>query len=531
MTIIGLILAFTLVYPKLCGLAGFNPNSADALDEIARKFAGTRPTPLRVVQALLILFLACGPGVTMLLSLLFVTWMFTFSEFDPKTKDPMTFPARLFTLPVSTPFLFWSLMLGGMAAVVVLYESWVHLVRLPHIDIFAAYLNCFDWMTVLAVAQGIMWSLAGWPITRTLLLSAVLFGFMCSPAWRDIFESPIVMPPLFVLGAVMAHAGLQKMRHGQWQGLPFKWPLAVRAARANLRGPKRFASPATAQLWFEWRRFARHLCFYVAVLALVPVAIHVLVRFLAGLGQLQNETLSGFILCLIAIPLLLHLCFAISPPQRDLPFVMIRPLTNGEMTMATLKAAGISTVISWMLVLAALCALPLLGDFAAAEQGIPVAPQWRTIDLLGLVLLTWRLIAVNLCFTLSGNRRLAALPTLMLLGLWLGGIILSWLAVFYGYWDSFWRLVPGLLFCLIALKFLLAFLAFQVSLKRNLLSHSALRTYLVVWILLVAGLLIPTVILFHDQEWIVPLSLGIVLLMPLARIGFCPITLGWNRHM
>src|SRR5215472_12245668 len=56
MSIIGLILAFALVYPKLCGLAGFNPNSADALDEIARKFAvilkDTWPTPLRAVQAL-----------------------------------------------------------------------------------------------------------------------------------------------------------------------------------------------------------------------------------------------------------------------------------------------------------------------------------------------------------------------------------------------------------------------------------------------------------------------------------------------
>ena len=301
-----------------------------------------------------------------------------------------------------------------------------------------------------------------------------------------------------------------------------------------------------AQLWFEWRRFARPLCFYVAVLALVPVAIHLLVRFTLSLGPLQNETLFGFVLCLLAIPLLLHFCFgvphghfsfslvgapALMPsPQGDLSFLMLRPMTNGEMVMATLKAAGISTLISWMLVLAALSAMPLLEDFRAAEQGISDSPQWRIIGLLGLVLLTWRLIAVNLCFTLSGHRRLAALPVLMFLGLWLGAMILSWLAHISGYWNSFWRLVPALLVCLVALKFLLALLAFQVCLKRSLLSPSALRAYLFVWILLVAALVMPAVILFHDQEWIVALSLGLVLLVPLARIGLCPITLAGRRH-
>ena len=55
--------------------------------------------------------------------------MFTFTEIDQKAKDPMAFPARLFTLPVSTPFLFWWLLLAGLAAVIVLYASWVYFVR------------------------------------------------------------------------------------------------------------------------------------------------------------------------------------------------------------------------------------------------------------------------------------------------------------------------------------------------------------------------------------------------------------------
>jgi hypothetical protein len=84
---------------------------------------------------------------------------------------------------------------------------------------------------------------------------------------------------------------------------------------------------------------------------------------------------------------------------------------------------------------------------------------------------------------------------------------------------------------LLAAKFLLAFLAFRVSLKCRLLAPSALAAYLVVWTLLAAGLLAALLILTRPpRELILPLSLGIVLLVPLARIGFCPIALSRNRH-
>ncbi len=80
MTIVGLVLAFALLYPKLCALAGFNPDSADALDEIVNKFAPlnhTQPSALGIVQVLYVLSLACGPVATMVLTLLSLAWIFT----------------------------------------------------------------------------------------------------------------------------------------------------------------------------------------------------------------------------------------------------------------------------------------------------------------------------------------------------------------------------------------------------------------------------------------------------------------------
>jgi hypothetical protein len=532
MGIVGLLLGFALVYPKLCALAGFNLNSPDAADELGGKLVSPGGMTLsveRVIRIFYYMFLTGGPALAMILSLLYVVWMFVFAELDPGAKDIMKFPGRLFTLPVSTSFLFWWLFLAGLASVAALYASWVYFVRIPHLDLFGIYQNCFACMTLLALAQGIVWALACWPLTRMFLLTLVLFGYLFAPAWSLVVKSSLVLPPLFVLGAVLARAGLQKMRHGQWQGWTWTSPLARIASRAELRGPKRFASPAQAQLWFEWRRFARRLCFCAAGAAMGLVATFLLAR--VGFGRpLQDATMRAFAVLLIAMPLFLHFCFGISPARTDFPFLMIRPATNGQMMMATLKAAAISTVFSWAVALAALCAMPLLGDFHRVEQTTFPPPQWWTFILLGSMLLTWRLIAVNLCCTWSGKKWFNGVPTLWFLAAYLGVFSLFILSRNSAFWDPFCRILPVLLACLIGVKFLLAFLAFRLSLQRRLLASSALVAYLIVWVLLAAVLLIPAAILFHDKPLFAPSAMGILLLTPLARIGFCPIALAWNRH-
>jgi hypothetical protein len=209
---------------------------------------------------------------------------------------------------------------------------------------------------------------------------------------------------------------------------------------------------------------------------------------------------------------------------------MIRPVTNGQMMMATLTAASISTVFSWLMALAALCAMPLLGHLQGVTQEMSLLSPYRSFTVLALMLLTWRLIAVNLCCTWSGKQRLYGVPTVMFIAAYLGVFAFVILSRNSASWNSFMRIVPCVLVCLIAVKFLVAFLAFRVSLQRRLLAPPALAGYLIVWTLLAATLLIPAAILFHDKYWLPTLLMGIVLLIPLARIGLCPITLDWNRH-
>jgi hypothetical protein len=54
--------------------------------------------------------------------------------------------------------------------------------------------------------------------------------------------------------------------------------------------------------------------------------------------------------------------------------------------------------------------------------------------------------------------------------------------------------------------------------------------YLAIWLALAASLLVPTVLSFQHEPWILSLALGIILLLPLARIGFSPLALALGRH-
>jgi hypothetical protein len=531
--IIGLVLGFAVLYPRLCALAGFDPHSRDALDEFGKLMNPVMDgglTPLRILRLLFLMFLVGGPMIAMVLSLLCVTWMFTFIEFNPNKKNPINFPARVFTLPVSTSFLFWFLFLGGMAAISMLYASWVYLVPLPKLEEFGVYQKCFGWMTLLALAQAITWGLAAWPFTRLLLLNAVLICFLCARAWSPYFQSPLVLPAVFLFGTALARLAMQRVRHGRWQGLNWKWPLPTLIAPVEMRGPRRFSSAARAQLWFEWRRFARMLVLVVAALTLTPVLIHLVARFVFFHAPLQNDTLFSFAIFLIVVPPLAHFSYSLSPGTTDQSFLAIRPLTVGEMTMALAKAAFVSTALSWAAVLAAVGGLCLLGDFRTVERNMTYSQECTAAIVIGLIFFTWRFVVVNLWSARSGNSSLAGLPPLALLT----GALLLFLhqsGILENFFSRIAPFISSLLACVVAAKLLLAFLAFRSSVKRHLIAPSAVIRYLAIWFILVAALLPVLLVLPQPpRDWLVPLSLCVVLIVPLARIAYAPIMLARARH-
>lgn len=540
--IVLLILGFAVFYPGLCARIGLNLNSANMLEELASRFGQQMkhgPPLLNVLRLVILLFLLLGPLGCMILSLLYVIWIFTFAQVD--SKRGWSVPARLFTLPVSTTFLASWLLAAGGAAVVVVYVGWTQLVHQPHIEVFDDYRNCLAWVTLLVVSQAVTWSLDAFPVARALLTTAFVFGFgwLTGPAHYgfDFFKrnTTAVLLAFLVTGIVFAVLGLNKIRHGAWQRLPSIWRLASISARAKLNLGKEFRSPARAQFWFEWRRHARKLVFYVCALTIVPFLFMAVVA--ADVGSLSEGDLFGLSLYLLAVPLFIHFFHGLAPERTVLPFIAIRPLTDGEIVMAKLKTVALSTALSWAVTLPLVAALPLLGDLHMMLGHIPFFIQYQhllrpmlLLILPGLVFLSWRFTAADLCFGFAGKSWITNAPILKNLAF----LALLGVLFYLGHDSQFdrtlFRILPLLLAFPLVLKFVLALWAFRASLQKRLLARSAVMSYLIVWGILAIAFLTPALLLFHHEKWIVSFCLGIVLFLPLARIGFSPIALSFGRH-
>jgi hypothetical protein len=319
--------------------------------------------------------------------------------------------------------------------------------------------------------------------------------------------------------------GLAKARTGQWEGL--NWERIIAAITpAKINGPTRFASAARSQLWFEWRRSGRPLCIIAGVGSIGSVIIYQALRFSLGWGPLTKDSASPFTIILLGIPVFLQFASGMSPRQNDMSFILNRPAVTGQFVMAKLKADAISTLVMWGFTLVALGGLFLVGNMSQIPKDSHVPMIGWPFLILAALVITWRAGVASLCFTWTGHPRLIKVPVLMFFAAYASVILLFILKNYPNHWNTFCQFLPAMLAVLVVVKFLLAFLAFRLSLKRGLLTPSTVTGYLAVWIALATALLIPAWLVSHDT----PLCLGIILLIPLARIGFCPISLSWNRH-
>src|SRR5579859_3343799 len=293
---------FALFYPALCRYIGLDLNAPNALDNLVPVLARTLPniSPLpRVFRIFLVLFLLLGPLGCMVVSQLYATWIFTFGEMDEVKGFAM--PTRFFRLPVSPNFLAAWLMGFGAAAITLLYVGWTHLVHLPRIDVFSGFPNLLVWLTVLWVSQAIVWSLDGFPTIRIVALFGALYclGYLAGPS---VEEFPIIAKNKTLLfmaisgfGWVFGFIGLNKLRQGEWQTIPWRsWYHLSYGLLARRHKPTMsvgFQSVSAAQLWFEWRKTGRKLLF--STCGLVAVGLLVMTVVAIGVGRLSDGDLCG----------------------------------------------------------------------------------------------------------------------------------------------------------------------------------------------------------------------------------------------
>jgi hypothetical protein len=263
-------------------------------------------------------------------------------------------------------------------------------------------------------------------------------------------------------------------------------------------------------------------------------------EFILHSGSVSGDTTQGLMVYLLAVPLFIHLCQGVSH-ERSMPqFIAIRPINNGEIAVAQWKAMGLSTVLSWVVTVILLGIVATVGDLSTIKETLRSLPQYTQVVrplipviLLGMVFWTWAFLTDRVWVgatmgTWIHRAYAGSIVTAMIcLGLWWMFAVVQRNA---GFREMLFGILPGLIIFLTTLKFFLGQWAFRVALKKRLLARSTMIKYFFIWATLATVFLVPVAIVCHQEKGIIPFCLGILLMLPLARIGFAPIALSLGRH-
>lgn len=459
------------------------------------------------------------------------------------------YPARMFTLPVTTASLAgWPMLYGSVAMAVLWVASRLLVVWPSGFDIPSIWPALLA-ASLLAWTQALTWmpyGLRGLRVIVTVLWLVTIDSVVMLALHYRAPEAVMVtiLVPHVPLAYVAARFAVARARRGDVPD--WRRAFARVAAIANDR-PKqlrRFASPARAHTWFEWRRHGRSLPALIAILLPFELA---LLWIADGVFGLVFVILLGVLFTPVLMGALVAATVRKSNPQVSdgygvTPFIATRPLTDAELIAAQLKATMWSTLVTWLLVLVAVpLALewsgtwPVVTDRArrlAEEIGTLRTAVLVLLILAGFIASTWKQLVQSLYIGLTGRERLikgSVFVTLALL--FLIGPIAQWIIDSRRVQGALWDALPLLLAILVCLKMSAAcWVATRLS-RSRLLSDRALVTGAACWCVVVLALY--GVLAWFFSTPFFPryvLALVAILAIPLARLSAAPLALAWNRH-
>jgi hypothetical protein len=470
--------------------------------------------------------------------------VFTFGLSGDLAARQSMYPARMFTMPMTSAALAgWPMLYGTLAMTILwvltrLLAFWPAGTDVPILwpallaASLLAWTQALTWMSYplpgLRVAVTMVW--------LTVIDSVVLIALDYRA--RELVMLALLAPHV-PLAYLAARSAVARARRGD---VP-DWRLSRRLAHGGTRPRTDFRSAANAQRWIEWRLHGRSLPILVAIL--LPLELSLLFIF-RETPVIVFETL---LLVLFTPPFMAAFVAATvgkSSPGSDshgvAPFLATRPLSSTSLIAAKLRVTVVSTLAAWLLVLLAVpVALklsgtaPLVIERARAFADVMGAPRAVALELLGFAALlaaTWKQLVQSLYIGMSGREwavkasvfvPLSFLAAMVPLARWItrNKAPMAWL------WNAF----PAILAALVLLK-LSAGLWIAIRLRDGgLLSDRTLILGALGWSALVFaidGLLV----------WIFPdllvggyvLALVAILLVPLARLSAAPLALAWNRH-
>ena len=493
-----------------------------------------------------------------MVSFLFLFGIFSYTE-PSGTRGIGRFPRRLFTLPVSSLRLVALPVITGIASVELLYLLWlVPLTRGGSLSTPFVFVLLGASMVFF---QAVFWMLERVGPLRLIVAGAVVvavYGAGLLPSWPPSPPSPWRSEAAIgtVVGALAVAVFLLAWRHisrlrcgGGGRGAHRLEPLIASAASVLPRNRTRFASPAAAQFWFEWR---------CSGLVLPVLVGGVLMAVIAPFSWFARDDASGslrLLLGTLATPILLAIPvgMAFARPvfwseDLSLPaFIAIRPLTDEQIVGIKMKVAAASVGIAWLLVISFVGVwLTIWANVDAVSQ---LAIQWWAFHehsvlsvygtvaliLMAGVVLTWRFLVSRLWSGLSGSRPLFMASVMSALLVVIAGMVFAvdrmpgWVLDDPAHMGG----VVWLLSVVVVVKCGLA----AYSWRRPSTRH--FRQYLLVWGAATTCLLTLTMLLWGVVRIYVALDiyrfqsfmiLVALLIVPLGRVGLVPSRLARNRH-
>jgi len=474
--------------------------------------------------------------------------MFSFGFAGDLAGRHSVYPARMFTLPVTTTGLVgWPMLYGGLAMVVVwtttrLFAFWPTVVTIP---IFWPGLMA---AVLLAWTQALMWTSYGlrglrvfaivsWLSLLSIVVQVAVFYQTSEPAMLAL------LAPQLPAAYLVARAGVAAARRGDVRDWRAQFALWRRLFKRSHRRPE-FRSSAHAQAWFEWRRHGYSLPTLVAIL--LPFE---LVLLFAARGA-PALILTILIIVMVTPPFMALFVAAtvrkVNPTGSDgyglTPFIATRPMTSAGLIAAKLTMAIRSTLLTWLLVLGAIpIALYLsdtgqvVTDFARRMVEAFGTPRFVALVLLGfaaVVATTLKQLVQSLYIGLSGRPWLVKSSVFGALFLvTIGSPVLVWLVENFTAVLRWWHVVPWILATLTAIKLIGAGWTVTRLRDARLIDDRTLVAGTLGWFILVVG--VYGVIVWVLATPLLPtylILLVTILATPLTRVAASPIALEWNRH-
>lgn len=464
---------------------------------------------------------------------------------DLAARESMV-PPRMLSLPVSTAALAgWPMLYGCISMTVLWFAIRGAGMFPPGVDVPRFWPALFA-SSLLAWTQALTWMpypLRGMRIVISILLLVSIDVVVFTALETRPRESTmmLLLAPLLPAAYVTALAAVRRARRGD---VP-DWSAGERLANGRDSAVRRdFRSPASAQLWFEWRQFGRSLPLLVAIV--LPAGLSLLFLFHETPAIVVEIVLASFLL-----PSFMAIFVAATAGKSSsnasesygiTPFVATRPIEDRALVIAKWQAALLSTLAAWVVVAAAV-PLALIG----ADATEPIVAIARDVDdalgrsraiILGLLILagfvasTWKQLVQGLYISMSGRDwavKGIVFATLALVTLGCFGLV--WI------FDSrqrivvAWKAIPSLMAALAALKLLLSMRVIKRIAERGLFSRTQLIVGAIVWdaaVFAVAGVL--ALIL---PEILAPrffLLLVALLVVPFVRLAAAPLAVARNRH-